>query len=275
MSESKEVYALILTQDKAVCCKQVSSLWQVEKIDGEQWHSLNELSGSDGLLQSLNERINSQDMLAGIELHVLCSETTYSQLSKLTTALQELQCTGWQLFHLEPLLDRAKAASTDGNINDLAWLCQCLLPLTTSSFREHKELEQEYQQQRQGKEQDIESLNVEIKRLRLETHDLKASMAAIQKPDTEQLLTYLPIIFENFWSGISPDDFALLAGELGVPQIPSPYPEPSGEIVRIMKKRFLRLPENERQRILNWCRDLCHDLNVRREMRELVLDELI
>ena len=275
MSERKEVYALVVTKNRVVCCKQVSSLWQVEKVEGEEWHPLNDFYGPENLLQSLNERINSEDLLAETELHILCSETAYSQLNKLAVVLNELKCIGWQLFHLEPLLDRAKAASGSENRDDLNWLCQHLLPLATSSFREHKELEQEMQQHREEREQDIDALNSEIKRLRLETHDLKSNMAAVQKPDIEQLLTYLPIIFENFWSGISPDDFALLAGELGVPEILSPYPEPSSGTVRIMKKRFIMLSENDQQKILNWCRDLCHDLKIRREMKELVQDELI
>lgn len=110
----------------------------------------------------------------------------------------------------------------------------------------------------------------ELRELRRENQRLRAQLAQQGKAPLESLLAFLPIIYRNFWSSVRPEELAALAGTTQIPSIPSPYPEPDGALVSAMKKRFLKLPEQERNALLDFCRQLPYRLTVRYEMRYLL-----
>ena len=84
----------------------------------------------------------------------------------------------------------------------------------------------------------------------------------------EHLLTFLPAFYRNFFGTVRPDELALLAGTLQVPALPSPYHDPSPDTVHVLRKRFLNLPIGEQTRVLDFCRQLTHRLDVRPEMAD-------
>lgn len=110
----------------------------------------------------------------------------------------------------------------------------------------------------------------EIGALRAENQQLRSQLAVQERPALEQLLLFLPVIFRNFWGVVRPDELALLAGTLQIPSIPSPYSEPSPDTIATLKRRLLQLPDQERETLLGFCRELRHRLEVRPDMREFM-----
>lgn len=110
----------------------------------------------------------------------------------------------------------------------------------------------------------------EIGALRAENQQLRSQLATQERSGLEQLLVFLPVIFRNFWSVVRPDELALLAGTFQVPNIPSPYPEPSADTITTLKQRFLQLSEHQQASIIGFCRELQHRLEIRSEMRDLM-----
>ncbi len=112
------------------------------------------------------------------------------------------------------------------------------------------------------------SMNLnEVHRLQQENRQLREELARVQKPSIQQLLVFLPLIYRNFWGTVRPHDLALLAGELDVPQIPSPCPEPGSETLSRLRREFLALPATEQLRLVIFCQGLPYPLTVRPEMR--------
>lgn len=104
--------------------------------------------------------------------------------------------------------------------------------------------------------------------LQQEAARLEQDIARLHKVKADQLLVFVPIFFRNFWTYISPDEFAVLCGRLDAPQIASPYLEPSSDTVLLMKARFKALDATDRDQVLALCGALRHRLHVRAEMRE-------
>lgn len=107
----------------------------------------------------------------------------------------------------------------------------------------------------------------EMAQLRAENKLLRAQLAQGSPMSLEQLVAFLPVIYRNFWNSVSPADLALLAGSLKIPQISSPCPEPAEEVISMMKQRLIAMPQQERDRIIEYCRQLPFKLSMRPEMR--------
>jgi hypothetical protein len=110
----------------------------------------------------------------------------------------------------------------------------------------------------------------EINKLRLENTQLRKQLSTHTKPSIEKLIVFLPIFYRHFWNTVSPNELATLAGLLNAPLIPSPYPEPSAEIISAMKNQFLLLPSNEQEKLIQFCQQLPYKLKVRPEMRTIL-----
>lgn len=138
-------------------------------------------------------------------------------------------------------------------------------------FRDHSEMaviyryldllaERTVMLERQNAKAELEQLRIENKRLRSQIN--QGSPMSL-----EQLVALLPVIYRNFWNSVSPNDLALLAGSLNIPKIPSPCDEPSAEVIATMRQRLSVMPEHERERIVDYCRQLPFKLNMRPEMK--------
>ncbi|HFC93130.1 MAG TPA: hypothetical protein ENJ51_09995 [Leucothrix mucor] len=92
----------------------------------------------------------------------------------------------------------------------------------------------------------------------------------IQAPDTRYLITYLPLFFSDVWTKITMSDIACFSESQFIPEIPSPYQEPSNDCLHRLKRRFQKLSEIKQASILECCSDLQHQYEVRRLARHLL-----
>ena len=112
-----------------------------------------------------------------------------------------------------------------------------------------------------------QNAKAELGQLRIENKRLRTQLAQGSPMSLEQLVAFLPVIYRNFWNSVSPSDIALLSGSLKIPAIPSPCPEPSAEVIVMMRQRLSAMPGHERDRIVEYCRQLPFKLSMRPEMR--------
>jgi len=272
--------AIFVQNQKVVCYScNAAGHWTHQRIKGE--NSVDILPGKAGtmLLQVLkeqSERINQDHDLRDVEVHLLYGLGDVEAMVDAPKALTSLHCTTWQILRLEPLLERAAVArgiTPAAPLEDEKWLNAVLLPILPSTFAySNKTFQAEEARARQEHEDTMESLRADVQTKHQEVAQLQACINALQLPGVEHLLVYLPAIYRNFWGVVRPDELALLAGILEAPNIPSPYPDPSPDTVVMLKRRFLQLPELDRERVLGFCRDLPHRLDVRSEMRDLFGD---
>ncbi|HMY00517.1 MAG TPA: hypothetical protein PKC44_12150 [Agitococcus sp.] len=89
----------------------------------------------------------------------------------------------------------------------------------------------------------------ELQQLKQENQQLRQQLAKIKSPPIEQLLVFLPAFFKNFWSYVSPNELALLADTLKVPELPSVITSPDNATVIAMRDRFLQLPKQDQEQI--------------------------
>ena len=108
----------------------------------------------------------------------------------------------------------------------------------------------------------------ELHLLREENRRLRERLAEWESPPLDQLVTFLPAIFRNFWGQVRPEEVAIFAGSAEIPAIPSPCPEPSRDELEALKRRLLQLPVEEQMKILIACRRLRQSfrLDVRPEL---------
>jgi hypothetical protein len=116
---------------------------------------------------------------------------------------------------------------------------------------------------------ELARVSSELEQVRAEKTALEEELKMLRLPDVEQLLVYLPAIYRNFWTVVRPDEVAMLAGTFKPITVPSPFPDPTPDTVLVMKQRLKAMVPAERQKILEFCRGLRHQLHIRPEMRDL------
>jgi len=110
----------------------------------------------------------------------------------------------------------------------------------------------------------------ELNQLRRENRALRERLKVLDAPDIELLALYLPIFYHNFWHTVGPEELAMHAGSQQMPLVPSPVEEPDEWRVLDMKRNFLKLSEQERAGIIDFCQRLPYPLRVRRSMKTLL-----
>ena len=267
----------IFVQHHKVACfsSDATGVWAGQRIKGEWVSDLKPGKAAlEPILAYLSERFNKEHALRDMEVHLLYGQADIAAVTDAPHSLMALHCKTWQILRLEPLLERASAASgvtpAQPLEGDDKWLKTVFLPILSSTFAySNNAFQVEEARARQAHEDTMESLRTEAQARQQEVAQLQARIHALQLPGVEHLLVYLPAIYRNFWGVVRPDELALLAGTLTVPDVPSPYPDPSPDTVMALKRRLLQLPELDRERVLGFCRTLPHRLDVRPEMREL------
>ncbi len=271
---------IIFIQHHKVHCFSCSAAgqWARKRIKGEEVVDIKPGKAGElaSVLRELSDQSNREEALRDTELHLLYGQADVAAVTDIPKALAELRCSTWQILRLEPLL--ARAAVAWGRTNEKPfelevedkWLRSVLLPLLSSTFSySNQAFQAEEARARQAHDDTLESLRADVQVKRQEVAQLQTHIHALQLPGIEHLLVYLPAIYRNFWGVVRPDELALLAGTFTVPDVPSPYPDPSSDTVVALKRRFLKLPELDRERVLAFCRDLSHPLVVRSEMRDV------
>lgn len=245
------------------------------RIKGENAVDMRQSVSLAPTLKEISDLLNSETALADVEVHILYAQPEVDAISDAPKALSQLGCNTWQILRLEPLLDRACTSAgvtpTQAFDDDDSWLQKALFPLLVSTFSyQNKAVEAEQARAKQAHEETMDTLRADIAYLHHEKAKLQTLVQALQVPDMERLLVFLPAIFRNFWGVVRPDELALMAGTLKVPVIESPYPDPSAATVATLKRQLQKLPETDRAQVTGFCRALQHRLEVRPEMREFV-----
>jgi hypothetical protein len=112
----------------------------------------------------------------------------------------------------------------------------------------------------------------EIRKLRTENQKLREELIQNNILEMEQLLSFLPVIYKDFWSSVSPSELALLGGTLNIKDIADMtiYSEPSHEVIMHMKKKLQGMPKSKQEEIIQFCRGLPFKVTVRPEMKEFL-----
>lgn len=271
--------------------------WHLRRLKGEACIDLRGQQSIQQLFHELSDQINAAQDLAGTHIHVFYGHETADALKHAPQYLLKLGCKTWQVLQIEPLIDRAQAHKPcpvkqpflshldEPGLAALGWVQQVLLPIVSSTFfytdravvseleRVRQSLQAQTEQARQAHEETLESLRAERQNLEAQIQLLQQQVQALQLPSMEHLLIYLPAFFRNFFGTVSTQELALLAGTLQVPILPSPFEEPSPNTVHVLRKRFVSLPAAEQARVLNFCRQLTHRLDIRTEMLDLLSEQ--
>lgn len=272
MKHPEKFLAVLLLDDRAACfVREGQSCWRHEPIHGEPWYPL---AGSDALKQVLDEldaRLNHSDQLAGFTLNLICDQAALPWLADVGRALTTVRCSRWQVLQWAPLCERATRLGGQAPTMPLPaidWLQQSLLPVLEATFHYRDDaLAAERKRAEQQHAETLESLRADRLRLQAEIAAQREQLAALQRPAIDDLLSYLPAIYRNLFGTISPQDLALLAGSLQVPQIASPWPEPSHDTLHALQSRLRKLPPQRAAQLRDFCRRLPHPLELRAEMR--------
>jgi hypothetical protein len=266
--------ALVLVADQVACFSHRGGpVWRRESVHGEGWYLLPQAGGGlPAVLDELSQRLYRSDRLAGFEVHLLVSQGALPRLTDVGRDLAAVGCQRWQVLRWEPLRDRAgmlAGSLAEEPLPTEDWLRAHLLPLLESTFHYRDEAGAAERARAQRQHEDtLESLRAERLRLQADLNAMRDQLAALQRPSVEALVTYLPAIYRQVFGVISPADLALLGGELRVPQIASPWPEPSPDTLLTLQRQMRKLPTQERDRLREFCQRLPHKLEVRPEMRD-------
>lgn len=277
--DQAEWLALMLLADQVACFSHRGGpSWRRESVHGEEWYLLPQAGGGlPAVLDELSLRFNRSDRLAGFEVHLLVSQGALSRVTDVGRDLAAVGCQRWQVLRWEPLRDRAGMLAgtlAEEPLPAVGWLQAHLLPLLESTFHYRDEAGAAERARAQRQHEDtLESLRAERLRLQADLNAMRDQLAALQRPGVEALLTYLPAIYRQVFGVISASDLALLGGEMSVPQIASPWPEPSADTLLTLQRQIHRLPTQERDRLREFCLRLPHKLEVRPEMRAWLRSE--
>lgn len=273
----EKIYVVLVLPGKAAVFRRDGTAWVTEPIHKEDWVVLQSATSVDALLDELNLRINDRD-LSRSEVRVLYHESAVDHLHGLSAQLLRLRCRRWQVL---PLRDACRfagipagGAAGDPELGEET-VRRRLLPVLQTLFHDAgSALLQARERAESEHEEALQALAAEKAALALQVAGLQQQVDALRLPDVERLLTLLPAIYRNVWGSISPHDLALLAGGLRVPDIPSPFPDPSGDTLVALQRRLRRLPLADQQQLQAFCRNLPHRLQVRTDMLDWLEGEL-
>ena len=242
---------------------------QVVPIYGDIEYKISNAKSITAALDDLDKRIKSNNQqLSFLYWLVDKPSSPVWQLASNTNDYQQfITNTAWQYLSWEWLSTRfnSKNGITDKSLIEqvIPWLVS--MDDAAEQERMQKALEQEHQNE-------SERLAAERATLRVQNEQLKAENAALRQVDKELLVTFLPALFARVFTILGAADLALLCGSVQPLNIPSPFPEPSTEALRVLQKKFRSLPKAAQLDVVQLVQHLPHRqrLNVRPEMRELV-----
>ncbi|NRB81418.1 MAG: hypothetical protein HRU38_22605 [Saccharospirillaceae bacterium] len=265
----KSVYSLVLINSQAAFFKQNVACWVIEPISGETWNDVENELQLKNIITKFNARQNSENDLKQVSLHVTYDDACNHLLSALATSLYQHQCNDWQLFCYKPLLSRVSVSYglPDEDCLD-NYLVTKLLPLLSDSFNyQDDSLIIEKQRAELSHQDDMATLQHIKSSMEQQIQVLRQQVNIQHKLDLEQLLCFLPLFYKNVWNTLTPQDLAILSGNLIQEiNIKSPYHEPDKNTVLVLKKRFTRLSDSHQQSIIQFCHTLEHPLSIRHEM---------
>lgn len=244
-----DYYALFIIQNEAYILAQKKD-WQTLKIEGEDSIQVESDNDAQNIIKKLDDIINHTNQLQNIVISITYDDDSAKYIASIITTLTQLKCQSFIVVPFHHLTQSYPSNDTDPltQYKYLANFCFFKTPLTQQSIVESKAFSQ-----------DTEN---------------KTTTFNNQPPNNPTnmeenwMLSFLPIIYRNFWNNIKPYDVALLMDSVNPPQIPSPYPEPSSETIFKKTEQFKSFPENKRKELLAFCKNRLPDtLTIRPECK--------
>lgn len=222
-------------------------------------------------------------------LHVLCAKTARPLLKGLLDTCQQHKIQDWQQLDLDYWQQVAKQQS----VSSIEWSAatayeRYLLPLLIDRLVVKSQSAPAPSGQKQTghstpssstasqaalqrKVDELTRLNTQyaaqIRGLRA---DLDGRIVADPKHHRDMLISFLPIIFKDFWQHITPADVASLLNSTQIPAVPSPFPYADTATRLAKRKQFVALSEHEQQSIWQFCAALeYHHLTINPEFKSL------
>lgn len=257
--------------------------WQSLPIKGENAWPLQGDASWHLVLQEINDQFNLSSKLAEGWVYWFLEETQPQAIQRLQSLHGEFDLHHWSLLNWQGLHELGLFNEKEPNKVVNQWLAEQLTHFLVPEALEAEKPEQQQEPQETSAETDlIERLAQEKQQLKKEKEQLEQQLEAQQKQldylknrleitaasqmDMETLVTYLPVLYKNFWGQIRPDEVAMLAGSLNIPEIPSPAREPDSGVLQVMKKRLQNLPQEQQDQLRQFCRQLPHTPQPRPEM---------
>ncbi|AUX85696.1 hypothetical protein HYG93_09245 [Acinetobacter sp. SwsAc6] len=263
--------------------------WSIIPIKGEDtFIHHNDQSNIKAVLDEVNKYLND-DGLAFVDVSILYTNSAW--LNETIIQLHAFKNTSFQILNFYNLVDYVCRSLNVKQPDSLSsdWIRQRILPLTNleNSWKEHQKLLDAIQLQgqlKQAQQQQDQSLietdfakkladlQQERQKLQIELQQIQQQLVSVQRPNLENLLSFLPSIFKNFWNTVRPDELVNIVGLLDVPQVSSPFHNPSIAAVRTKKRQFLILEESEQQKIIGFCQQLKqqYDLHLHLEFQPII-----
>lgn len=266
--------------------------WNMTYLKGDECYvHHNRPDTLDELLSEVADCLNDDSLQTGM-LHILFDSEAAGLLTKAVEVLRKHKVAGWQLLDLDYWLERAALQGVAvPDLVEAAWLENHLLPLLVNTALVVSKPKQESLKVEavdkpldapdtlerlhalQQENAQLSGLNGQyMEQIRALHAELESKALVNPSQRRETLIAFLPVIFRDFWSKVTPAAVASLlhTSTQHLPEIPSPYPNPDMATVLAKKKQFNLLPPGEQQGIWQFCTLLdYHHLTLHAEFKPL------
>jgi len=267
---SAKLLSMVILDNNLSIYEYQNNIWEVMPIKGEHnYEHEHDISCLNTSISELNARMNQDDNLAQYQVTIFYTQPKANWLSNALSILTEhYQCTKIQILGYELFVDTIED-SIDEDVSSPNWISQHFLP--KSIVKNNSEQLQEQEQLLNDKltslqkalnddkkiiyqecDEQTNQLNTEKQKLVEQIKELRTQITNSHAPNLENLISYLPAIFKDFWNIVPPIELANIAGKINPPNIPSPYHSPSEQAVALQKRRFDSLDENTQKNIITF-----------------------
>lgn len=294
----EDYLCILVFSNRMIAYQSVQSQpWQLLKLKGSDHYIHQDKKNSLSIvLDDISAYLNLKDKLEKLKVSIIYQQGKDNLLIDAVKSLQEYHCKSWQILNWDSIYQYAlqvlniEQVFFDAQTVEHQWVQDHILPLVwhensiahqqkaLAALRHEKsqiegQLALMQSDAEQALAQQVNKLENEKQQLQQHISDARAQLQKLQQPDLESLLTYLPVIFKDFWNMVRPDELALIANILDTPKIASPYHSPSLSTIQQKKRQFLALSDVSQGKILGLCQELVHNhngLQIHQEFKALV-----
>ena len=264
--------------------------WIIIYLKGdESYVHHNSANTLDELLLEVSDCLNDNSLQQSL-MHILFSPEAAGLLTKAVETLYKYKVKRWQLLDVAYWQERVALSGIE--VPDLlspVWQSKHLLPLLTppakavtktkpelakaeaiSKLADTFEIMEHLHTLQQDNAR-LTTLNAQyMEQIRALHADMESNVLVNPAQRRDTLIAFLPIIFKDFWSKVTPATVATLLNTQQLPDIPSPFHNPDIATVLAKKKQFIMLSPAEQQGIWQFCNLLdYHHLKMHPEFKPL------
>lgn len=297
----KQIAILLDADHIAVFRHQADKPWTPVHIKGEQILSLKNQKTNKSkktnpfydLLHELSEMYNDPQQLQCVQINFIYSREAVALLNEVPSCLETLHCTTWQILRLEHLISLTELRQPAPSEWCLAmlektespaelWVSKYLLPAAESclGIRPDPVIETDVLKSSGISANPRTELTKNVRKSKAD-HSPKpkgqkpkqqTKMVYVYPLQGEMLLTFLPALYQKAFTVLNGADLAALINRKEPFNIPTPYPEMSGDALRKKQSEFCSLGPEDKSRIVALAGDSKKYLQPRLEMRDIIRD---